>query len=125
VLLVRENIREAERRMELNVLMLGLLTVLYVVIMSAATTEISVAGLTVADPKYAQFAIVPYGVLIGARYLKAEAVRAAAVDRHSELVKRLPVVVPVEACPIDWSVSGDRRNIWWAAPRLPCRAHPG
>lgn len=44
---------------------------LYVVIMLTASTEVSTAGLTVADPLYAQFPIVPYGVLVSVRYLKA------------------------------------------------------
>lgn len=102
--LLRENIREAQGRMERDVLLFGVLFVVYVVLASAHIKTISAAGVTITQPQYAQFALVPYAVLTGLRFAKAQAVR----DSVYRELKRRGSLAPKEASVLDWSLSGDR-----------------
>jgi len=119
-LLLRDNIREAQQRMERDVLLFGLLSVIYVVLAAAIVNEISAVGIKITEPRYAQFAIVPYGVLIWLRFLKAQSLRDAA---HSQLKTR-GSRLPLEAGVIDWSLSGDRQRRWQLLQSYQSRVTP-
>jgi hypothetical protein len=102
-----DNLREAQGRAQGDVLRFAVVGAAFLVL-RATVSSISFAGIDIANPRIAEYALVPYAAFLGMRFVKAQRISDAIEVGLVRFVTDSGLRVPMQAMPIDWGLSRNR-----------------